>query len=57
MMGAVKARRSLRLFFIYLSAWFYAWQRPAFSRMLLVGIWQLDTSESLMTAASNSMAA
>jgi hypothetical protein len=27
-MCAEKIRRLLRLFFVFISAWFYAWQRP-----------------------------
>jgi hypothetical protein len=36
MMGADKIRRPLRLFFVFLSAWFYACKRPASSWMLFV---------------------
>ena len=49
-MCAEKIRRLLRLFFIFISAWLYAWQRPASSRMVLMHIWLLVTSEQLLTA-------
>jgi hypothetical protein len=51
-MDAEKIRRLLRLFFVFLSAWFYAQQRAASSWMLLVcvRIWWLVTSEPLITA-------
>jgi len=50
MMCAEKIRRLLRLFFIFISAWFYAWQRPASSWMVLMHMWRLVTSEPLITA-------
>ena len=40
-MCAEKIRRLLRLFFVFISAWFYAWQRPASSWMVLMHIWRL----------------
>ena len=49
-MCAEKIRRLLRLFFVFISAWFYAWQRPASSWMVLMHIWRLVTSEQLITA-------
>ena len=49
-MCAEKIRRHLRLFFVFFSAWFYAWQLPSASRMLLMHIWRLVTSEPLLTA-------
>jgi hypothetical protein len=49
-MCAEKIRRLLRLFFVFISAWFYAWQRPASSWMVLMHIWRLVTSEPLITA-------
>jgi hypothetical protein len=48
-MCAEKIRRLLRLFFVFLSAWFYAWQSPAASWMVLMHIWRLVTSEPLIT--------
>ncbi len=49
-MRAEKIRRLLRLFIVFISAWFYALQRPISSWMLLKHIWQLVTSELLITA-------
>jgi hypothetical protein len=49
-MCAEKIRRLLRLFFVFISAWFYAWQRPTPSWMVLKHIWRLVTSELLITA-------
>ena len=49
-MCAEKIRRLLRLFFVFISAWFYSWQRPASSWMVLMQIWRLVTSEPLTTA-------
>ena len=49
-MCAKKIRRLLRLFFVFISAWFYAWQRPASSWLALMHIWRLVTSEQLITA-------
>ena len=43
-------RRLLCLFFVFISAWFYAWQRPASSWMVLMHIWRLVISEQLITA-------
>jgi hypothetical protein len=37
-------------FFVFISAWFYAWQRPASSWMVLVHIWWFVTSEPLIAA-------
>jgi transposase, IS5 family len=55
-MCAEKIRRLLLLFFVFISAWFYAWQRPASSWVVLMHIWRLVTSEQLITASPNSMA-
>jgi hypothetical protein len=49
-MCAEKIRRLLRLFFVFISAWFYAWQRSASSWMVLMHIWRLVTREQLITA-------
>ena len=35
--------------FFFISAWFYAWQRPASSWKMLMQIWRLVTSEPLIT--------
>jgi len=49
-MCAEKIRRLLQLFFVFFSAWFYKWQRPSASWMVLMHIWRLVTSEPLLTA-------
>ena len=49
MMCAEKIRKLLRLFFVFIAAWFSAWQRPASSWMVLMHIWRLVTSEPLIT--------
>jgi len=49
-MCAEKILRLLRLFFVFISAWFYAWQRPASSWIVLMHIWRFVTNEKLITA-------
>ncbi|MFN7739613.1 MAG: transposase [Cyanobacteriota bacterium] len=49
-MCAEKIRRLLRLLFVFISAWFYIWERPTSSWMVLKHIWRLVTSELLITA-------
>ena len=48
-MCSEKIRRLLRLFFITLFAWIYAFQKPGSLWMGLRNIWQLETHESLAT--------
>jgi hypothetical protein len=48
-MCAEKIRRLLRLFFDFISAWFYAWQWPTSSLMVIKHIWRLVTSGLLIT--------
>ena len=47
---AEKIRRLLRLFFVVISAWFYAWQWPGSLWIVLRHLWQLETEESLVAA-------
>jgi hypothetical protein len=49
-MCAEKIRRLLRLFFVIIFAWFYAWQRPGSLLMAIRNMWLLETVESLVTA-------
>ena len=49
-MCAEKIRRLLRLFFVVISAWYYAWQWPGSLWMVLRHLWQLETEESLVAA-------
>jgi hypothetical protein len=49
-MCAEKIRRLLRLFFVTIFAWFYAWQRPGTLWMALTHTSQLETEELLVTA-------
>ena len=49
-MCAEKIRRLLRLFFVILYAWFYAFKRPGRLWMALRDCWWLETEELLLTA-------
>jgi len=48
-MCAEKIRRLLRIFFVTIFAWFYAWQWPGCLWMTLRIICPLETTESLVT--------
>ena len=47
-MCAEKILRLLRLFFVTLCAWFYAWQRPGALWELLRTIWRLEMADSVV---------
>jgi hypothetical protein len=47
-MCAEKILRLLRLFFVFIFAWFYAWQRPGCLYVALRNICLLETAESLV---------
>ena len=47
-MCAEKILRLLRLFFVTVCAWFYAWQRPDALLEVFRPIWQLEMDDSLI---------
>ena len=47
-MCAEKILRLLRLFFVTICAWFYAWQRPYALLQVLRTMWQLEMADSLV---------
>jgi hypothetical protein len=49
-MCAEKIFRLLHLFFVTIFAWFYSWQWPGSSWVVLTNIYLLETAESLVTA-------
>lgn len=49
-MCAEKIRKLLRLLFVIIFAWFYAWQRPVSLLKAIKNMWLLEAVESLVTA-------